>query len=799
MKMSIVAVLCVWLCIYVEGYAQGIQTLRGRVYDADTHQALSSARVRLLKDTVLIQGVIADVDGRFRMDSIPVGRYSVQVKYPGYQIFQLSQVLVNSGKESVLEIPMEEMYRTLEEVVISGRAKDETNNEMSVNSAYAFQIEETERYAGSRSDAARMASNFAGVSGSDDSRNDISVRGNSPLGLLWRVEGVDLPNPNHFAVPGSTGGAISVLNNKVFGSSDFYTGAFPAEFGNATSGVFDIRMRAGNAEQHETSFQFGVLGTEIASEGPISKSQGSSYLFAYRYSTLKLFETVRLPIGTSAVPGYQDLSFKLNFPLKSKGILSVWGVSGMSRIRIQLSDKPIDEVTIYSESDWDQDFRTGMFVSGLTYTQPLGTKALFRSTLSQYGDQAIGNHHRFVRDSDYTISSYYHKVYFKYYTGKTTWHNMLNYKLGNRHTLRMGVLTDRYQLNYVDSNFVEPLQSWEYRNQFRGSMYMLQPYVQWKMRAHAKVDIHAGLHGQYWSLNHQWVTEPRLGVKWSVSKRSQLSWNAGLHSRNLPLYIHTAQQRMQSGEYELPNVNTGLIRSFHTVVGYSFSIKPGLFMRMEAYYQWQFQVPVDTFPSAFSLLNQGTSFTRYFPGALQNTGTGNNYGVEFTLSKSFAKSFYYLFTASIFESNYRGSDGIQRATDLNGRYIVNALFGKEFRISKQKDRTVITGIKVTRSGGRLYTPPDLASSEYLRELVELDHLRNTLRFPDYFRIDLKIGYRVNRPKVTHEFAMDIINVLNRQNVLGLAYVPDPGNASASPFREEYQLGLLPLLWYRLDF
>lgn len=797
--MSVAGILCLVLSMFLEVYAQGIQTLRGKVYDAETHQTLSGARVVLYKDTMLLKGVIADAEGKFRMDSIPVGRYTLQVKYFGYQPYMYSQLLLTSGKEVILEIQMDEVYSTLEDVVITGSGKDETRNEMSVNSAYAFQIEETERFAGSRSDAARMASNFAGVSGSDDSRNDISVRGNSPLGLLWRVEGVDIPNPNHFAVPGTTGGAISVLNNKMFGSSDFYTGAFPAEYGNATSGVFDIRLRSGNAEQRETSVQIGVLGTELASEGPISKTKGSSYLFAYRYSTLKLFESFKIPIGTSAVPGYQDLSFKLNFPLRTKGILSVWGVSGMSRIRIQLSDKPLDEVNIYSESDWDQDFRTGMYAAGLTYTQPLGASALFRSTLSQYGDQAIGNHHRFIRDSDYTISSYYHKVYFKYYTGKTTWHNNLNYKLGNRHTLRLGLLSDAYNLHYLDSNFIEPLQTWEFRNHYRGNAFMIQPYAQWKVRASSAMDIHLGLHGQYWTLNQQWVTEPRIGLKWRPSGRHVVSFNSGLHSRILPLYIHTAQVLMQGGGYAQPNIHTGFMRSLHNVIGYNISLRPGLFMRVEAYYQYQFQIPVDTFPSSFSLLNQGTSFTRYFPGALQNIGTGNNYGLEFTLSRSFAKSFYYLFTASVFESNYRGSDGVQRSTDLNGQYIVNALFGKEFKVSKQKDRTLITGIKITRSGGRLYTPPDRVRSDYLRELVEIDSLRNSMRFPDYFRLDVKLGYRVNRGKVTHEFAIDIINVLNRKNVLGLSYVPDPGNVSANPFREEYQLGLLPLVWYRLDF
>lgn len=784
--------------------AQITQVIRGKVLDKETQSTLPGATLLILSESNISTGTLADSEGKFRFPPSPVGRYTLKVSFPGYKPFELSNLILNSGKEMILQIELEESVLELETVEIKATEGIESSNELALNSSRSFQMEETERFAGSRSDAARMASNFAGVNGADDSRNDISVRGNSPLGLLWRIEGVDVLNPNHFAVPGTTGGAISLLNNKMFGTSDFFSGAFPAEYGNATAAVFDIKLRNGNTEKHEYSAQLGVLGTELAGEGPLSKSKNSSYLFAYRYSTLKIFESLNMPIGTDAVPSYQDLSFKINLDIGKAGTVALWGISGTSSINIKLSDKPLDEIDLYSESDWDQKFKTRMFVAGITHQIPLGKKSFWRTSLAHYGGQAIGDHDRFVRDSSLQIERLFPKVYFNYKTNKTTLHSSINTKLSAKHSLKTGIITERIYLNYLDSNFVEPLYSWEYRNNYQNDSYLLQAYTQWKYKPNDNWVIQAGLHAQHFTLSASSAIEPRAGAKWYASKKSSFSLSSGMHSQMLPLYIYVNQKPVSNAgtsnnAYYLPNEKTGFSRSIHTVLGYDYRLSSSLFFRIETYYQRQYQVPVTPFPSSFSLLNQGTSFTRYFPDRLVNEGTGNNYGLEFTLNKTFANRWYGLSTLSLYESNYKGSDGISRPTDLNGGYIWNILWGREWKPGKKENRTITVAIKSTAGGGRRYTPADQTNSDYLRELVEIDSLQNSLQFRDYYRLDFRIGYRVNRPKVTHEFMIDILNILDRKNVLGLAYVPDPSNPAANPFREQYQLGRLPLFWYRLDF
>ena len=333
------------LLILSFSFSFGQQTVRGEIRDIETEIPVFSATVRDMTDTSNIIGSITAIDGKFKLEKVPYGRRKIVITYVGYQT-QTLDVEVTSGREIVLNIKLEEMAEEIEEIVVTADERGGVINEYATVSSATFSVEETERYAGGRQDPARLVSNFAGVSGTDDNRNDIVVRGNSPTGVLWKMEGMTIPNPNHFAVAGTTGGPVSALNNKMLDNSDFYMSAFPAMYGNSNAAVFDLRTRAGNNEQFEFTGQFGLLGTEFLSEGPLNKN-GASYLVMGRYSTLSLFQLMGISIGTSAVPEYWDGAFVFNFPLKSKGKLKFFGLGGMSGIDIVLSDdeKPSEEST----------------------------------------------------------------------------------------------------------------------------------------------------------------------------------------------------------------------------------------------------------------------------------------------------------------------------------------------------------------------------------------------------------------------------------------------------------------------
>ncbi|MGB0431412.1 MAG: carboxypeptidase-like regulatory domain-containing protein, partial [Bacteroidia bacterium] len=289
-------------------------SIKGRITDKNSEQPLIGASV-IITETEPLIGATTNPMGEYLLKNVPVGRHTLVVKFLGYEDVLLNNVEVNSGKQLVLNIAMEETVMRTNEVTIIGK-KDEgkPNNELATVSARQLSIENSKRYAGSLNDVSRMAQNFAGVQGANDTRNDLVIRGNSSLGVLYRLEGMDIPNPNHFALLGSSGGPISILNNNVLDNSDFFSGAFPAEYGNAYAGVFDLRLRDGSNSKHEFLGQIGFNGIEAMAEGPLKKGSRASYLVNYRYSTLEAFKFMGISFGTLAVPEYQDVNFKLNFP-----------------------------------------------------------------------------------------------------------------------------------------------------------------------------------------------------------------------------------------------------------------------------------------------------------------------------------------------------------------------------------------------------------------------------------------------------------------------------------------------------
>ncbi|MBK7692208.1 MAG: carboxypeptidase regulatory-like domain-containing protein [Bacteroidetes bacterium] len=268
--MRILFILQIVFTVICPSNAQIVQTVQGSIVDKESKLGIQNVSVRVFNKSVDL-GISTDSNGDYKIQNVPVGSYTLQFSAVGYKPYTLSDLRVTSAKEVVQNAKLEDATLNLKAVQISYKRK--ISNEMAVVSVKQFDVQETERYAGSRGDPARMASNFAGVQGADDSRNDIIIRGNSPQGVLWRLEGVDIPNPNHFNIPGTSGGPVSMLNNKMLSNSDFFTGAFPSDYGNSTAGVFDLQMRNGNKNKYEFTTQFGLLGTELGLEGPIQKKK----------------------------------------------------------------------------------------------------------------------------------------------------------------------------------------------------------------------------------------------------------------------------------------------------------------------------------------------------------------------------------------------------------------------------------------------------------------------------------------------------------------------------------------------
>lgn len=786
------------------------QNVRGKVMDSETNFPLSGAKVEidLKNENGTNYRAVTDAEGSFSIPAVPVGKYSLTTKYIQYEP-KTQTIEINSGKELILSILLQESVTNKEEVVVTGRKKGEIINELAVISAQQFSVEETNRYPGSRMDPARMASNFAGVQGADDSRNDIIIRGNSPLGVVWRVEGIDIPNPNHFAIAGSSGGPVSVLNNKILGNSDFIMSAFPAEYGNSVSGVFDLKLRSGNDQRHEFTGQFGLLGTEFLAEGPLNKKGNASFLMMGRYSTLSLFQTFGIKLGTDAIPTYGDLAFKFNFKLRKGGNLSLWGMGGKSKISIMISEKTEYTTDLYGEGDRDQYFGTSMAVSGLNYKKAINEKTFISSTLAYSLEVQHANHDYLQRSLDINggvttiqIDSLYPLMAYTFKTHKVSSYTALNHKINKQHLIKFGYNADLFLMNMHDSALVDYntpnvfFTRWNYE----GSCVLIQPFMQWKWRMSDNTDFTAGIHSQYFSMSNSFSpAELRLGFKHKLSGNQSIFAGAGMHSQAQPLYTYVDNRK---GAGNFFNKGMDFTKSLHSGIGYEKFFGKGFSVRTEAYYQYLYNIPVTIAPSSFSMINMGSGFTRIFADSLENTGTGYNYGLELTVQKYFDKSFFFLFSGTLYDSKYTGSDGVLRNTSYNGSYVANLLAGKEFKIGKKNILGI--GTKVTTAGGKRYGLVDLARTNLEKDLIYQDSMFNELQFRDYFRMDLKISWRMNAKAMTHEIGLDLVNILGTKNLLSLAYAPslDPSVVNSpnyQPVSEKTQLGFLPIFYYKIDF
>jgi len=781
------------------------QNIRGIVIDQDSKIPLFGANVVVLDETPII-GAATDFDGRFKIEGVSLGRHTIQISYIGYETQVKSNIEVISGKEVILNISLLESIMIDEVVIEVKQEKDKTINKMASVSARTFSIDETMRYAGSLNDVARMAQNFAGVQGADDSRNDIVIRGNSPTGVLYRLEDVDIPNPNHFALNGTTGGPVSILNNNVLDNSDFMTGAFPAEYGNALAGVFDLKLRSGNNQKHEFLGQFGFNGIELMAEGPINKEKYSSYIVDYRYSTLKLFQLMGLNFGTgTAVPDYQDAFFKLSFPNK-KGKTELWGLGGVSDIALLDSEQDSDE-NLFQEGGEDLIFNSKIGVVGLSNTYRFNSKSYLKTTLS-----TDATYNQLKRNYLDTITQIYDPNYRNSSTeGKQSLNLVYNYKHSARHLFKIGSYNSRRFFNLsdslhreIDSIQIAPNQyhylpeRWVQLTNFEGATYFIQPFVQWQFRANEKLTFNTGIHAQYFAYNNKHSVEPRLGLKWEVNQKNTISLAYGLHNQLPTSRLFFKEVETASGTNVIPNKNLDMMRSQHFVLGYDVSIGKHSRFKSEIYYQSLDKVPVDVKNSSYSVLNFGANFDLSFPDTLVNKGTGTNYGVELTLERFLNNGFYYLMTTSIYQAQYKGSDGIKRNTVFNGNYTFNALIGKEF-FFKPKDKkstksSLLIDLKGMLNGGQRYVPIDVEASR-LAAVTVYDYSRAFEdRYPDYMRLDLKIGFKMNSKKLTQEWSINFQNLTNRKNVFTRTFSPSKGEITT-----KYQTGLLPIGQYKIWF
>ena len=758
-----------------------LQTIRGNVLDKSVKNPLPGANIELVSK--LTASAVADATGNFVLEKVPVGRHTLRITYIGYKPGVLQNILIESGKQLVLSIEMEEEVSTGKEVVVQSKPnRQKPLNEMAVVSTRMMSMQETRRYAAGLNDPSRIATAFAGVVSQGDA-NNLIIRGNAPNGLLWRMEGIDIPNPNHFAKVGTSGGGISILSAQLLANSDFMISAFPAEYGNALSGVFDIKLRKGNNTRREHTFSASTIGIDAATEGYFKKGYGGSYLVNYRYGFLTLMQQLGLKIGDAATR-FQDLSFHIHLPTKKLGSFSIFGFGGNSEQKTEASADSIVWTNNPSNRTGRLDAaKTGMI--GISHSISLGKKTFLKTMYSVNGYTYREENNRldkyngpliFTRNNAFTESN-------------GIWSMVLTHKFNSRHLLKVGAYTSAKNFDLTQRETVSNVLRDKVKS--TGDTRLTNYFIQWKWSPSNRLSFLAGMHAQQFALNKTSVVEPRLGIKWITGNNQFLSAGVGFHSQIQPLGNYFARIKIGADSVQ-PNKGLEFSRAAHYVLGYSIAPTPNWNLKAEVYYQWLFSIPVSALvKNSFSLLNQDDD---YAIAALNNQGSGKNYGFEITLERYLSDQFYLLSSVSLYESAYLPSDKIWRSTRFNSNSTFTFLMGKEWNLKGKRTSTFSVDCKLIYAGGVRVTPIDLAKSIAQKTTV----LDNTRIYEDklsnIWRVDLQTEWKVQYGKKTGSLIAGVQNLFNRKNPVSQSYDP-----VTKQIKYNYLLGLIPVVGYKVDF
>ncbi|MES2558866.1 MAG: carboxypeptidase-like regulatory domain-containing protein [Bacteroidota bacterium] len=787
------------------------QTIRGTIVDADSKLPIIGATVRIVGGNPVI-GTSTNVSGQYQLNKVPIGNITLQISYVGYEGKTIPEIELNAGKETILNISLQEQVVKMNEAVVVAYRIDKGNarNEMNMISSRSVSPEESKRYAGSFNDPAKILSNFAGVASSPNGENDIIVRGNSPKYMQWRLEGVEITNPTHFADQNGVKGGISALNNNLLAPSDFSTGAFSAEYGDVLSGVLDVKLRAGNTQKFEAALGVGIIGTDITLEGPLKKGYGGSYLINYRYSTVSLIND----LGLVAVPGalkFQDAAFKLLFPTKKAGVFSMFGLGGLSGFKLEnvgpdeFSTPTNKVVSGRLSEDYDKDAFLANY--GLTHTINLNQKSYLSTTVAYSNNgilediystittQVKDQQGNVLYDSAGTRQlNYKNRLSRSVYRGALTYNNKLNAK----NTIQSGT---KYALFVFDMN-TSQLNNTNQRVQLvdrNEQIANLRNFINWKHRFNPFITMVAGFHNMNVLYNAKSTIEPRIAFQAKLNSSNSVNIGYGKHSAMESVHNYFTKVTDANGNTTEPNKDLDLLKADHVVLGYEKRLSKNMRLKTEVYYQYLYNLPVENNDTSYyATLNEASDF-RYVD--LVNKGTGQNYGIEITLERFFADNYYFLINGSLYNSTYKSLEGVERNTMYNGNYLVNILAGKDYvGLGKKKNQVLTLNAKLFFAGGQR----QILLSRDANGNLDVDPSAN--RFWDYknayrnkiddvYEITISVNYKWNKPKATHEL------FLNLQNLTGVQARISEIYDSKKPNGVDHvkQFGFFPNLMYRLYF
>lgn len=753
-------------------FSQQVMTrVTGVVTDRTTGSTLEGVNIRL-EGVAQLTPVQTGSNGKFSVE-VPVGRYKLTATSTGYNALS-QEILAIAGKEFNVNISMNPSLEQLKEIeVVSSPISEDVAGQRSLT------IEKTLRIPANYLDPVRAITAYPGVVTANDQGNSIIVRGNSPNGLVWKLNGVDIVNPNHLSNAGTfsdkpmaNGGGVNIISAQMIDKTDFYTGQMPVSYGNGLSGIIDMSLREGNKKKMEYTAQASLIGLDVAAEGPIERNENTSFLVNYRYSTVGLLSNLGVDFGDESIT-FQDLSFHVNHRSQGGAVLSLFGFWGASKN--DFSAKP--EAEWEEEKDmYDIQYKSGTGAFGANITLPLGPGKLSAALAYSATSQS-------------RVSNTPSAIAFTGFFVKTDNYDQSNALLASRLDYSM-TLSDKIvwdigvNANLVDNSVnafkvtsLSNILNFETGLNGQNDGVLLQPYTNFAVTVSPRLSLNAGVRYVSYTFNRTNALEPRASLLFKADERSSVSASYGLISQ------------LQIPQMYAVNKDLALTKSHHFDIAHTQMFSNDVQLRTGLYYQKLYDVPIGD-GYLFSSLNFLEGLP---PTSLVSEGTGKNYGADVTVEKQFFNKNYVLVGGSYYKSTYVAGDGVERNTRFDGNYTFSAIHGKEWT-KESKRRTIGLNTRVLYLGG-LRQSPVVESQSILRGETYYDEVNPySEKLSDYFRLDLRLSFRKNKPGYTRTFAIDIQNLTGQQNEAYRYY--DRVQAKTVT---KYHLGIIPILVYRIDF
>lgn len=783
------AIICLMVLSQFTGQAQVYhQVVYGRVLDSESHQAIVAASV-VCETCHPVRGCATDSAGYFKME-VPVGRHNVTATHIAYLPVTIKDIQAGTGKAVVLNIEMHEQVFQTRDISVNG-SYNRWINPMASVSVRSLRSQDAARYAAGYFDPSRMVTNFAGVAVSNsDDKNEIIVRGNSPRGLLWRLEGIEIPNPNHFANgEGASGGSYTAITTNVLSTFDFFTGSFPAEYGNALSGVMDLNLRTGSTEKHEYSVMLSVLGTELSAEGPFKKNSGNSFLADFRIANFKYLKYLGAYTEDELgiIPKTKDWVAKATIKTKKAGTFNFFTLGGNSSVG-DIATADTEELQKGGDSDEYKESHE-LAIAGVKHLFDFtDNRSYIRSTLaytyeltSDINDQVDTTMKKTVT---YNESFRYPALRFA---------SVISHKLSSGHSVRAGVsfnciFGDMFARRLLTGTLYDTLID------NRGKGWYSGAWAQWKYKSQNNLETNTGIHVLYSGINRELAVEPRFGLTLQLSEKNSFNLGSGLFSRLEPLSIYFYRVRIDSKTREPRNKDLKTTKAFHITAGFNQFFNENLHLNVEGYFQYLYDVPIRETPTGqYSILNSSEGLPDVI---LANKGKGKNTGLEITLEKTFSHNYYFLATASLFDSKYKAPDGYWYNTYYNSNYVFNLQSGKEFPLGKYHQNVLGFRLRGIYRGGFRYTPVNEISTLKNKRIIYETWNTYGESLPGFKRLDMGLTYRINKKNYAWMFLCDIQNIADTRNILRRQFAYQN---KAITILNSKSIGMVPIVSVKVEF